>query len=370
MLESATESPSWTLVWLAFGSGMVSLAMLWRLIPWARRRNALDTAGHAGHVKVLRDVPNIGGLAFAPMPLVALGLLALAPELVLRSLPSGLLEHQDRILEGRAAAGAISLGGFLLLALGILDDRRALPASIKLVVQFLAAALAVFWGGASVLEFAGPSVSVVVSLLWIVAVTNAINFIDNMDGLAGGLGFVAAMAFGCAAVLNSQWLVATLAAILGGGLLGFLRWNVAPAKVFMGDGGSLPTGFLLAVVAARTTWWDPAGVAGPAAGLVGLLVPLGALAIPLYDLVAVTCIRMREGRSPFAGDQRHLSHRLVQRGISGPRAVFALWLLATVFAGLAIAVPRAAAEDALWVASGMGLLVLGLLVVDVWGASK
>ena len=118
MLESATESPSWTLVWLAFGSGMVSLAMLWRLIPWARHRNALDTAGHAGHVKVLRDVPNIGGLAFAPMPLVALGLLALAPELVLRSLPSGLLEHQDRILEGRAAAGAISLGGFLLLALG------------------------------------------------------------------------------------------------------------------------------------------------------------------------------------------------------------------------------------------------------------
>ena len=187
MLESATESPSWTLVWLAFGSGLLSLVTLWRLIPWARRRGALDTAGHAGHVKVLRDVPNIGGLAFAPLPLLALGLLALVPGLVLGGLPSGLLEHQDRILEGRTAAGAISLGGFLLLALGLLDDRRALPASIKLVVQGLAAALAVFWGGASVLEFAGPGVSVVVSLLWIVAVTNAINFIDNMDGLAGGL---------------------------------------------------------------------------------------------------------------------------------------------------------------------------------------
>ena len=370
MLESATESPSWTLVWLAFGSGLLSLVTLWRLIPWARRRGALDTAGHAGHVKVLRNVPNIGGLAFTPLPLLALGLLALVPGLVLGGLPSGLLEHQDRILEGRTAAGAISLGGFLLLALGLLDDRRALPASIKLVVQGLAAAFAVFWGGASVLEFAGPGVSVVVSLLWIVAVTNALNFIDNMDGLAGGLGFVAALAFACAAALNSQWLVATLAAILGGGLLGFLRWNVAPAKVFMGDGGSLPTGFLLAVIAARTTWWDPAGEAGPAAGLVGLLVPLGALAIPLYDLVAVTCIRLREGRSPFAGDQRHLSHRLVQRGISGPRAVFALWLLAAVFAGLSIAVPRAAAEEAVWVASGMGLLLLGLLVVDVRGVSK
>ena len=101
-----------------------------------------------------------------------------------------------------------------------------------------------------------------------------------------------------------------------------------------------------------------------------LLVVVVLLLLLLFLVVAVTCIRMREGRSPFAGDQRHLSHRLVQRGISGPKAVFALWLLATVFAGLAIAVPRAAAEDALWVASGMGLLVLGLLVVDVWGASK
>ena len=251
MLEPATDSPSWTLVWLAFGSGLLSLAALWRLIPWARRRGALDTAGHAGHVKVLREVPNIGGLAFAPLPLLALGLLALVPGLVLGGLPSGLLEHQDRILAGRTAAGAISLGGFLLLALGILDDRRALPASIKLFVQVLAAALAVFWGGASVLEFAGPTISVVVSLLWIVAVTNAINFIDNMDGLAGGLGLIAAVAFGCAATFNSQWLVATLAAILGGGLLGFLRWNMAPAKVFMGDGGSLPTGFLFTVVPLR-----------------------------------------------------------------------------------------------------------------------
>ena len=98
MLESATESPSWTLVWLAFGSGLLSLVTLWRLIPWARRRGALDTAGHAGHVKVLRDVPNIGGLAFAPLPLLALGILALVPDLVLGGLPSGLHEYQDRIL--------------------------------------------------------------------------------------------------------------------------------------------------------------------------------------------------------------------------------------------------------------------------------
>ena len=96
---------------------------------------------------------------------------------------------------------------------------------------------------------------------------------------------------------------------------------------------------LLAVVAARTTWWDPAGVAGPAAGLVELLVPLGAAGHSVVRLGGGD-MHPNAGRSePFAG-QRHLSHRLVQRGISGPKAVFALWLLATVFAGLAIAVPR------------------------------
>ena len=370
MLESATESPSWTLVWLVFGSGLLSLFTLWRLIPWARRRGALDTAGHAGHVKVLRDVPNIGGLAFTPLPLLALGILALVPDLVLGSLPSGLLEHQDRILEGRTAAGAISLGGFLLLALGILDDRRALPASLKLVVQGLAAALAVFWGGASVLEFAGPGVSVVVSLLWIVAVTNAINFIDNMDGLAGGLGFVAA-----ARVCLRRGLEQPMARGNARGDFG-RRFAGVPA-VERGPRESL-----------HGRWWFVADrffvgghrrtdhMVGPrrrsrSRGRIGwALGPTGPLAIPLYDLVAVTCIRLREGRSPFAGDQRHLSHRLVQRGISGPRAVFALWLLAAVFAGLAIAVPRAAAEEAVWVASGMGLLLLGLLVVDVRGVSK
>ena len=246
----------------------------------------------------------------------------------------------------------------------------ALPASIKLVVQGLAAALALFWGGASVLEFAGPGVSVVVSLLWIVAVTNAINFIDNMDGLAGGLdllrqsrafstrGIEQPMARGNTCGDFGRWFAGVPAVEHGPCESLHGRWWFVADRFFVG--GHRRSDHMV----------DPAGEAGPAAGLVGLLVPLGALAIPLYDLVAVTCIRLREGRSPFVGDQRHLSHRLVQRGISGPRAVFALWLLAAVFAGLAIAVPRAAAEEAVWVASGMGLLLLGLLVVDVRGVSK
>ena len=369
MLDSATETPLWTLVLLAFGSALLSTMVLGRLIPWACRRGALDSSGHSGHVKVLREVPNVGGLAFIPLPLLALGILAIFPEWTIGCLPNSLLEHQNRILTGTTAAGALSLGGLMLLVLGVCDDRRALPAQTKLVVQTLAAALAVFWGGATILEFAGPVVSVTFSLLWIVAVTNAINFIDNMDGLAGGLAAIAAVAFGISASLNSQWLVAALAALLFGGLVGFLRWNIAPAKIFMGDGGSLPTGFLLAVIAARTTWWDPAGEAGPAGGLVGLLVPLGALAIQLYDLVAVTCIRLREGRSPFSGDQRHLSHRLVQRGFDGKTAVLGLWLIAICFAALGVGIPRAAASEVVWVASMMSIMMLLLLVVDIRGRS-
>ena len=229
----------------------------------------------------------------------------------------------------RTAAGAISLGGFLLLALGLLDDRRALPASIKLVVQGLAAALAVFWGGA-VLEFAGPGVSVVVSLLWIVAVTNAINFIDNMDGLAG------AWICGGARVCLRRGLEQPMAR--GNACGDFGRWFAGVPAVERGPRESL-----------HGRWWFVADrffvgghrrsdhMVGPRrrsrsrGRLVGLLVPLGALAIPLYDLVAVSASDCGKVGAPLLVIA-HLSHRLVQRDL-WTKAVFALWLLAAVLLG-------------------------------------
>jgi UDP-GlcNAc:undecaprenyl-phosphate GlcNAc-1-phosphate transferase len=187
---------------------------------------------------------------------------------------------------------------------------------------------------------AGAAASVVLSILWIVAITNAMNFLDNMDGLSAGVGAIIAALYLAAALLAGQWFVAGLAAIVLGALLGFLVFNFPPARLFMGDGGSLPLGFLLAVISARTSDFAPFSLPGPRPEALvlpghwyGVLMPAVVLAVPLYDLVSVTLIRLRRGRSPFHADRNHFSHRLVRRGLTQRSAVLVIYL-ATAATGL------------------------------------
>ena len=190
----------------------------------------------------------------------------------------------------------------------------------------IAAAAVMVWFNVRLLELLGPVPSVLITILWIVAVTNAINFLDNMDGLAGGVSAIAAALFMAAAILNHQWFIAGTLALLLGALIGFLVFNFPPAKIFMGDGGSLVIGFVLAVLTARTTFYDP-DQADYALGTAwyGLFMPVVVLAIPLYDFTTVTLIRLVQGKSPFVGDQQHFSHRLVLRGLSKRGAVVVIW---------------------------------------------
>jgi UDP-GlcNAc:undecaprenyl-phosphate GlcNAc-1-phosphate transferase len=132
---------------------------------------------------------------------------------------------------------------------------------------------------------------------------------------------IAAALFMAACLVNGQWFIAATLALTIGGLAGFLVFNFPPARIFMGDGGSLMIGFLLAVLTARTTFLH-ADLGG---GWYGVFMPPIVLAIPLYDLVSVTLIRLRQGQSPFVGDQQHFSHRLVQRGLSRRGAVAVIW---------------------------------------------
>jgi UDP-GlcNAc:undecaprenyl-phosphate GlcNAc-1-phosphate transferase len=147
-----------------------------------------------------------------------------------------------------------------------------------------------------------------------------------MDGLAGGVSAIAASFLLAATLLNQQWFIAATLALLIGGLIGFLVFNFPPAKIFMGDGGSLVIGFLLAVLTARTTFFHE-GLGG---GWYGVFMPVVILAIPLYDCASVTLIRLRQGRSPFVGDQQHFSHRLVKRGLSKRGAVILIWAFTAV----------------------------------------
>lgn len=179
----------------------------------------------------------------------------------------------------------------------------------------------------------GIWLSIAVTVLWFLIVTNALNFLDNMDGLSAGVAAIAGTCFLAAAALNGQWFVAATLALIVGSSLGFLIFNFRPgrggAKIFMGDGGSLVLGFLLAFLTVRTTYYRGEGT-GPAGGWYGVFMPLVVLAVPIYDFLSVCAIRISQGRSPFVGDRQHLSHRLVRLGLSEGSAVGVIYGLTAV----------------------------------------
>lgn len=326
-------------------SGLLGAALTAVVRAAGRRAAMLDSAGAAGHVKQLRRVPNIGGIAvfwaFA-LPLTG-GLAAahLAPDLVARLVPAAQI-HLEGVRNQTPLALALLVAALVLHVTGLIDDRRALGPWLKFGVQWLVAGAIVAITDVRILTLldafaGGPWLSALVTALWIVTLTNAMNFMDNMDGLAGSVGVTAALALLATALASEQWFVAVALATLIGALCGFLFFNFPwterrTATIFMGDGGSLVVGFVLAVLAARVTYVPvPTAVSeattnialdGP--GSLAMLAPLCALAIPLYDLVSVSLIRLSQGRSPLVGDRQHFSHRLHAAGLSVRRTVLVI----------------------------------------------
>ena len=311
------------------------------LVRIGGRLGALDSGGAAGHRKVLRNVPNIGGVAIAAatiLPIAAGLLLVTFASSTLIDLPriGGELESfADRLETERTAWWAILLGGIVLHVVGLRDDRRPIGPWTKLLLQVGVAVVVVVVGDlrlVTALDVFGPvgvATSATLTVVWIVLICNAMNFLDNMDGLAGGVAAIAAAIFLAATIINGQWFTAAAFALLCGGLLGFLVQNVPPARLFMGDGGSLLVGWLLATLTVRTTFvdtGDPDFALGSA--WYGVLMPVMVLAITIYDLASVSLVRISQGRSPLVGDQQHLSHRLVRLGLSSRAAVVVIWALA------------------------------------------
>ena len=347
----------------------LALPATWLLVRLGHRVGALDTPGVAGHVKELRRVPNIGGVAVfwaVAGPLAAgLAAVAFAPDALAERLP-GLSTHLERVASARGDWLVILAGAFAIHVLGLVDDRRALGAWPKLLLQVAIALGTTLFSDVRLLQNflaaypGGEAASIALTVAWIIVVVNAVNFIDNMDGLAGGIALIAALAFMVATILTAQWFVASALALLAGALGGFLVFNVAPARIFMGDGGSLFIGYMLATLAARTVYIDT-DHAGYALGSAwyGVFMPIIVLAIPLYDGVYVTLWRISRGKSPFIGGHEHISHRLVELGLSKRRAVGVLWLLTGVTAmsaiGLGLLRP--------WQAALVGLQLLGIFAV-------
>jgi UDP-GlcNAc:undecaprenyl-phosphate GlcNAc-1-phosphate transferase len=255
------------------------------------------------------------------------------------------------------------IGALLVMhVMGIFDDRKALGPYVKLVVQLVAAAaLVIPFKQARVLTALGPTVSIMVSILWITAITNAFNFLDNMDGLSAGIAAVCTVAFLVAALSIAQWFVAGSLALLLGALLGFLCFNFPPATIFMGDSGSLVVGFILGVLTIRTTYLLPGENFG--AGWYAVFAPIIVLAVPLYDLIVVSIIRIGRGKSPFVGDTNHFSHRLVARGMSKRTAVLCLYLITAATAVAAILLPHVHSTWAAMLIFAQTLLILGVVAL-------
>lgn len=353
-------------------SGALSLCLTLLAERIGRRMSALDGGGVAGQIKApVRRIPNIGGVAiFWAIALPILSIIA-GVWFLGESAISGRFPEVGVHLAGlrRETPLALSLLGCLggLHVLGLIDDRRPLGPWIKMAFMAGAALIISLTSGTRLLTALDPIVggawaSVLLTVMWIVVVTNAMNFIDNMDGLSAGVGMIAGAAFLAATLVHGQWFVAGVLALVVGALAGFLIRNFPPAKIFMGDGGSLVVGFLLAFLTVRTTYYADAEGGPLAGGWYGVFMPLVVLAVPLYDLASVVIIRLRQGRSPLVGDLQHLSHRLVRRGMSRRSAVLVIWGLtaATAIGGITLGTLHP------WQAVLVGvqtLLVLGVILV-------
>ena len=248
-----------------------------------------------------------------------------------RVLVPDLVVHVSGIAARAGMVAWLCAAGGVLFITGLWDDRRAMGPWRKLLLQFIAAFLAAGMGGIRLSVFGAPPViAVILSMFWMVVLINAFNFLDNMDGLSAGIALIGSLVMFALAWSNAQWFVCGLLTLTAGALSGFLWFNVHPARIFMGDAGSMVVGLLMAVCSIVITYFDysPTGPT-PAA----IFTPLVVLAIPLYDFFVVVVLRLCQGRSPFVGDRQHFSHRLLDRGLSVPAAVGTIYL-ATACTGI------------------------------------
>ena len=262
----------------------------------------------------------------------------------------------SQVLVVVAAASVLGL-------LGLADDRRALPAGLRLGAQLLLAGLLVGTvPGFRLSLVGGPEiVGIGVSVLWLVALTNAFNFLDNMNGLSAGLAAITMGTSGTIALVTIHLPAAVLCLVVVGACVGFLRFNFPGASIFMGDAGGLFLGFLggalSILLAERLT--TISGV------FPYQFLPLAVFGVPLYDLVTVVGLRLRRGLAPWAGDTNHVSHRLVAAGLDRTQAVLVLYGLTALVAIPCVAATSAAPGAAAWLLAS-ALTVVGLFgVVDM-----
>lgn len=248
--------------------------------------------------------------------------------------------------------GAILAGASFLAIVGLLDDRYNLGIRIRLVAMIIAS-LGLVAAGISIQLFKSPWIDIPITILWVLTITNAANFMDNMDGLTAGFTTIAAGFFVVIAFSQGLTLVTSLAAALAGSAVGFLIYNFNPSSIFMGDMGALVLGFVLAVLGIKLKF-------GTQPLNVTWMIPILVLALPLFDITLVVVTRILEGRSPAQAGKDHTSHRLMSVGFSQRQTLFILYGTCAIFGSLGVIVGAAPVDIALKIGIA-GLCFLALL---------
>ncbi|HVC68644.1 MAG TPA: MraY family glycosyltransferase [Acidimicrobiales bacterium] len=314
----------------------------------ARRRNLLDTPGPGkSHAEA---VPYLGGVAIV----VAFSLVILV---------AGLLRSNGA--DTTALMVTLSLGVGLAL-LGLVDDLRGLPVWVRIALEIGAGIVVYATGTRAHLAGAGLGLDAVVTVAWVVGITNAFNLLDNMDGLSAGVAAIASFWFFVVGVVNGQYFVAILSLALVGCAAGFLRHNRFPARIYMGDAGSLYLGFVLSVLALRLRSYESLRVT--------FLVPIVVLAVPIFDTALVVIARLIQRRSPFQGGRDHSSHRLVFLGLPVPAAVALIYAVSMASGWLGVIMAQVSRGTSFllggWVAAVGVFLGIMLGIVPVYETSR
>lgn len=359
----------WLLVVTLVPPMLICAVSLYPIRKHASRLGLLDRpGGHSTHT----DVTPLGGgigIWLGIMVTFAVGTAIVmwarhSPDIQSR-LPEGVVPYLDGVWSRAGELWGLLGAGTVLVTLGVADDRRGVSVWFRLFIEFAVAAFVVYGLDFRLTAFIGVSwLTDLLSVIWIVAVINSFNMLDNMDGLSGGVAAIIAASMATVMLTTPdpstsqpQLLVASLLLVVCGSLLGFLWHNRPPAKIFMGDGGSYLVGFLVAVAMLMATYSG-----GDELRVHAVFAPLCAMAVPLYDMVTVLWIRVREGRSPFAGDHSHFSHRLTDLGLSRAGAVLTIYLVTGTCGLAAVLLTHVSMGNAIMV---LGIVLCMLLLVVI-----
>lgn len=290
-------------------------------------------------------IPRLGGLAIFFGFLIAILLFG----------------SMDRVM------ASILIGALIIVTLGIFDDILRLQSWIKFIVQCAAACVPVLYGGLRIEFFTSFNLfsgerflylgylSIPITIIWIVGMTNAVNFIDGLDGLAAGVSTIASLSLLAVSCITQNSYVAIVMACLTGACVGFLPYNLNPAKIFMGDTGALFLGFILATMSIQGLFKFYA--------VISFAVPFLILGLPLFDMIVSVLRRVLSGKSPMAADREHIHHKLIDMGFNQKQAVAILYGITIILGLIAVVLALYGASAALLVL--LGLLVIGVIVFKV-----